>query len=60
MVHYKLHYFDVRGLGEMIRMILICNNELFEEHKFPVDSEEWYAYKPCKQFFHPTQINLTF
>uniref|UniRef100_A0A914EFF2 glutathione transferase n=1 Tax=Acrobeloides nanus TaxID=290746 RepID=A0A914EFF2_9BILA len=50
MVHYKLHYFDVRGLGEMIRMILIYNNEPFEEHKFPVDSEEWYAYKPSTPF----------
>ena len=45
MTHYKLHYFDVRGLGEMIRMIFIYNKVSFEEHKFPVDGEEWLEYK---------------
>lgn len=48
MVHYKLEYFDVRGLGEMIRMILHYKGIRFEEKRFAVRSEEWYAYKNCK------------
>lgn len=48
MVQYKLHYFDVRGLGEMTRMILIYNKVSFEEHRFPVDGEEWLEYKKSK------------
>jgi len=43
MVHYKLYYFDVRGLGETIRLILHYANQKFEEERYTF--ENWETYK---------------
>ena len=48
MVHYKLHYFDVRGLGEMSRMVLHYAGQDFEDHR--VSDEDWPDYKPSMKF----------
>ncbi|KAI1708450.1 putative glutathione S-transferase 5 [Ditylenchus destructor] len=38
MVQYKLHYFDVRGMGEPIRLIFAFANEPFEDIRFTMDN----------------------
>lgn len=38
MVHYKLYYFDVRGLGETIRLLLHYGNQPFNEERLTFDS----------------------
>jgi len=43
MVHYKLYYFDVRGLGETIRLILQYAGQKYEEERFTFDN--WAANK---------------
>uniref|UniRef100_A0A914E4Y4 glutathione transferase n=1 Tax=Acrobeloides nanus TaxID=290746 RepID=A0A914E4Y4_9BILA len=43
MVNYKLNYFDVRGLGEMTRLILHYSGQQFEDHR--ISQEEWPTYK---------------
>jgi hypothetical protein len=49
MVHYKLSYFDIRGLGEMSRMVLHYAGEKFEDHR--VTPDEWPNYKSSTTFF---------
>jgi len=39
MVHYKLYYFDVRGLGEVIRLLLQYKGEKYEDERFT--HENW-------------------
>uniref|UniRef100_A0A915EPB0 glutathione transferase n=1 Tax=Ditylenchus dipsaci TaxID=166011 RepID=A0A915EPB0_9BILA len=43
MVHYKLSYFDVRGLGETARLILTHANQPFDDERFTF--ETWPANK---------------
>jgi len=38
MVHYKLYYFDVRGLGETIRLLLTYGGEKFEDERFTFEN----------------------
>ena len=43
MVHYKLHYFDFRGRGEPIRLILQYAGQKYEEERLIYP--EWAANK---------------
>ncbi|KAF6208058.1 hypothetical protein GE061_016508 [Apolygus lucorum] len=45
---YKLTYFDLKGLGEPIRMILTYLGEEFEDNRIPI--EEWPAIKPTIKY----------
>uniref|UniRef100_A0A914PYX1 glutathione transferase n=1 Tax=Panagrolaimus davidi TaxID=227884 RepID=A0A914PYX1_9BILA len=44
MVHYKLTYFDTRGLGEAIRLILRYTKSDFEDNR--ITFEQWPKIKP--------------
>uniref|UniRef100_A0A914YC91 GST N-terminal domain-containing protein n=1 Tax=Panagrolaimus superbus TaxID=310955 RepID=A0A914YC91_9BILA len=44
MVHYKLSYFDTRGIGEAIRLLFKYAKVDFEDHRFTRD--QWAAIKP--------------
>lgn len=44
MVHYKLTYFDVRGLAEVSRLILHYAGVEFEDKR--ITHDEWPAIKP--------------
>lgn len=39
MANYKLTYFDARGLGESIRLLLTYGGIKYDEHR--VSDEEW-------------------
>ena len=41
MPNYKLYYFNVRGRGELARLILNCAGVPFEDFRFEYD--EWLA-----------------
>lgn len=43
---YKLYYFNIKGLGEPIRMMLSYGNIAFEDHRLA--PEEWAKQKPSK------------
>lgn len=49
MVNYKLSYFNVRGRGELARLILHAAGVQFEDHRF--EGADWPAIKPSKIFF---------
>ena len=38
---YKLTYFDLRGLGEMIRLTFAQAGVKFEDHRVQMDSTDW-------------------
>jgi len=41
--HYKLTYFDIKGLGESIRFQLVLGDANWEDHRIP--REKWADYK---------------
>jgi len=46
--HYKLTYFDVRGLAEPIRMLFAYVKVPYEDNRF--QREQWPAIKPTTPF----------
>nr|QNM80587.1 glutathione S-transferase sigma 2 [Daphnia pulex] len=48
MVHYKLIYFNLRGRGELARLILHHQEVAFEDFRF--EREEWTKYKTGTPF----------
>ncbi|KAJ1370868.1 hypothetical protein KIN20_032688 [Parelaphostrongylus tenuis] len=50
MVHYKLYYFDGRGLGEVIRQLFALAGVDFEDVR--VTQEQWPQLKPKMPFGH--------
>lgn len=50
MVEYKLHYFDLRGLGELARLVFAAAGQKFEDVRIPRDKwPEWKAKSPFGQ-----------
>ncbi|CAH2093201.1 unnamed protein product [Euphydryas editha] len=43
-----LHYFPVKALGEVVRLLLTYGDQEFEDHRIPM--EEWPAFKPSTPF----------
>ncbi|CAI5441899.1 unnamed protein product [Caenorhabditis angaria] len=52
MVHYKLTYFDFRGLGDCIRQVFYLANVEFEDERIVMKSDEWKNLKPKTPFGH--------
>lgn len=48
MVHYKLFYFDARGISEPIREIFHYAGQDFEDVRFT--QESWPKYKPGRLY----------
>ena len=48
MVEYKLHYFDLRGLGELARLVFAAAGKKFEDVRIPMD--KWPEWKPKAPF----------
>ena len=48
MVHYKLTYFNGRGLAEFARYVFAAAGEEYEDNRF--DAEEWKDIKPTTPF----------
>jgi hypothetical protein len=46
MVQYKFHYFDVRGLGEAVRLLFNYADQPFEDVRMNI--EQWPQEKPSK------------
>ncbi|CAI5451798.1 unnamed protein product [Caenorhabditis angaria] len=46
----SLYYFDIRGFGEYIRLLLIDQGVTFEDHRFERHSEEWEKLKKTMVF----------
>lgn len=44
MVHYKIVYFDFRGFGETLRLILEYANQKYEDVR--IQKEDWPKFKP--------------
>ena len=55
---YKLYYFNVRGRGELSRLILHYAGVPFEDFRF--EGKDWPAIKPSnlKFFFHLILFNI--
>lgn len=47
---YKFHYFNVRGRGEISRLILHSAGVPFEDFRF--EGKDWPAYKPSIDYFY--------
>ena len=48
MVHYRISYFDVRGYGEIVRLMLQYANQKYEDVR--ISHEEWPKFKPTTPF----------
>lgn len=46
MSEYKLHYFNFRGLGELVRLVLHYAGVAFEDVRF--EKSEWPSIKASK------------
>jgi len=49
MHHYKFTYFDVRGLGEVTRMVFAQAGVKYEDNRQSLDSKDWKAMAPFGQ-----------
>jgi len=54
--HYKLYYFDFRGLGEPIRAILRTNGKKFEEER--IKFEDWDKHKSRFTYGHVPMLEV--
>jgi glutathione S-transferase len=43
MVQYKLNFYNIRGRGEVIRLIFVAAGQKYEDHRF--DFDQWSEYK---------------
>ena len=48
---FKVIYFDGRGRGEAVRMILAAGGKEFDDQRIPLGAEEWTKLKPSKRHF---------
>lgn len=50
MTKYTLHYFNLKGRGEIVRLMLVAAGVDFEDHR--VEREEWPKLKPSRTRFY--------
>jgi len=48
MVQYKLNYFNIRGRGEIIRLVFAAGGQKFEDHR--IEFAQWPEFKPKTPF----------
>ena len=41
---YKLHYFNLRARGELIRLLFAASDMRYEDHR--IDFKDWLSLKP--------------
>jgi len=49
MHHYKLNYFDVRGLGEVIRLVFAQAGVKYEDNRIALGNQDWKSLAPYGQ-----------
>jgi len=54
---YKLYYFDIRGLGEIIRLLFAAADKKYEDVRFSRD--KWPEYKPKAPFGQAPFLEIT-
>jgi glutathione S-transferase len=57
MVHYKLVYFNARGLGEPSRYIFAAAGQDYEDFRF--EREDWPKHKPNTPFGQAPVLEIT-
>lgn len=50
MTKYTVHYFNVKGRGEIVRLILVAAGVDFEDNR--VEREDWPKLKPSQYACH--------
>jgi len=64
MATYKLIYFDIKGRGELSRLILTAAGQAYEDHRIPYtigmkDMKEWEELKPKTPFGQLPVLQVT-
>ena len=57
MVHYKLMYFNLRGLAELSRYVFVYSGQEFEDFRF--EGADWPKYKGETMFGQVPQLVIT-
>jgi glutathione S-transferase len=57
MVEYKLYYFDVRGLAEVVRLVFAATGQKYEDVRFTRD--KWPELKPKAPFGKAPFLEIT-
>eukprot|EP00026_Physarum_polycephalum_P016229 Phypoly_transcript_17093.p1 GENE.Phypoly_transcript_17093~~Phypoly_transcript_17093.p1 ORF type:complete len:203 (+),score=44.59 Phypoly_transcript_17093:75-683(+) len=60
MSHYKLSYFDIRGLGELSRLLFVITGTSFEDNRIPFeeDRKSWLAVKETFPFLKVPELQV--
>ena len=57
MVQYKLTYFNIRGRGELARLVFAAAGQEFIDHR--IDYPDWPALKPTTPFGSLPLLDIT-
>nr|AYN44499.1 glutathione S-transferase S3 [Brachionus rotundiformis] len=57
MVHYKLYYFNMKGRGELIRLLFAAAGQKYED--FRIEQKDWPEYKAKAPFGQAPFLEIT-